>query len=183
MQKLSEFKKRKLEEVVSLNEKVETVRKKVLSQQGAQCVQEVKALRPAEDSAEEVKEAVVGDKDSEILKQVPSLQKRAKQCVEEMGVSTEQLGERIESFRETAGAVSSFLQTKPSKVEQAIRQSHRRGGGVDQGETANGGSSSKGDSKESKVISTKKNAARASPAISTSVISLLSQHLAPAPQS
>jgi hypothetical protein len=61
-----------------------------------------------------------------VLAEVPSLHARAKRCAEELGSESEALAGRLESFRATNGAVESFLRSKPSRVEQAIRQSQQQ---------------------------------------------------------
>ena len=146
MEKLLETKKRKLAEVAELKERVDAVRKKVLGQVSSNCLQQIKALRPPPPTSEEEQgekaaaahqqrqQAAAAMRESAILTQVPPLQERAKGCVEEMGVRSEQLTARIESFRATTTAVTNFLKGTPSKVEKAIRQSQRggAGGGVEE---------------------------------------------------
>ncbi len=98
MEKLCESKKRKLSEVAGLKEKVDALRKKVLGQISSQSTQEVKALRPVfQDEEETVDDQATeaAESESAILAQVPPLQERAKQCVEEMGARSEQLTERV----------------------------------------------------------------------------------------
>lgn len=143
--KLLETKKRKLAEIAELKERVDAVRKKVLGQVSSNCLQQIKALRPppptsdqeqnekataAQQQQQQQQAAAAAMRESAILTEVPPLQERAKECVEEMGVRSEQLTARIESFRTTTTAVSNFLKGTPSKVEKAIRQSQR--GGVEE---------------------------------------------------
>ncbi len=138
------MKKRKLAEIAELRDRVGAIHKTVLGHVSSKCLKQIKALRPSpptshhdqqgtaaaaqqQQQQQHQQQAAAAMRESAILTQIPPLQERAKGCLEEMGMRSEQLAARIESLRTTTTAVSNFLKSSPSKVEKAIRQSQRKG--------------------------------------------------------
>ncbi|GAB5029629.1 Hypothetical protein NocV09_00102430 [Nannochloropsis oceanica] len=194
VEKLLDTKKRKLAEISELKDRVDAIRKKVLVQVSSNCLKEIKALRPlpptshqdqqgkAVAAEQQQQQAAAAMQESAILTQVPPLQERARVCVEELGMRSEQLAARIESLRTTITAVSNFLKGAPSKVEKAIRQSHRKGvegegRGVEEVEREEQGSAERRTRRKKGSPSPATSPAAAASVAPSSAISMLAAHL------